>query len=107
VKLLHLLARAPGAHRPPEAVRFGRAEARHVDGDLHHLLLVQDHAEGVVEDRLEAGMEVGHALQALLAAQVRVDRVPLDGAGADDRDLHDQVVEALGTRLGQRLHLGA
>ena len=58
-----------------------------------------------MEDRLQAGVEVGHGFEALLAAQVRVDRVPLDGARADDRHLHDQVVQVRRPRLGQRLHL--
>ena len=77
-----------------------------LDGDPHDLLLVEDHAHRVLEDRLEAGVEVGHRLQALLAAQVRVDGVALDGARPDDRDLDDEVVEVLRPRLGQRLHLG-
>ena len=106
VELLHLALRAPRPHRPPEPVRARRREARDVDRDLHHLLLVQDHAQGVAQDRRQAGMEVGDGLDALLAAQVRVDGVALDGARPDDRDLHHEVVEALGPRLGQRLHLG-
>ena len=51
-------------------------------------------------------MEVGHRLEALLAAQERVDGVALDRAGPDDRDLDHEVVEALRPRLGERLHLG-
>ena len=51
-------------------------------------------------------MEVGHRLEALLAAQERVDGVALDRARPDDRDLDHQVVEALRARLGERLHLG-
>ena len=51
-------------------------------------------------------MEVGHRLEALLPAQVRVDGVALDRAGPDDRDLHDEVVEAGRAALRERLHLG-
>ena len=51
-------------------------------------------------------MQVRHRLQALLAAQERVDGVALDRARPDDRDLDHQVVEALRPRLGERLHLG-
>ena len=51
-------------------------------------------------------MEVGHRLEALLAAQVRVDGVALDRARPDDRDLDHEVVEVLRPRLRQRLHLG-
>ncbi len=94
VQLLHLTVRAPGAHRPPEAVRAGRREAGHVDRDPHDLLLVQDHAQAVAQDRLERGVQVRDRLEALLAPQVRVDGIALDRPRPDDRDLHDQVVEA-------------
>ena len=105
MELLHLVAGAPRAHRAPEPVRFGRAEARDLDRDAHDLLLVEDHAHRILEHRLQAGVEVGHRLQALLAAQERVDGVALDGARPDDRHLHDQVVEVLRARLRERLHL--
>ena len=51
-------------------------------------------------------MEVGHRLETLLAAQVRVDGVALDRARPDDRHLHDEVVEAGRPALRERLHLG-
>ena len=51
-------------------------------------------------------MEVGDRLLPGAPAQVRMDRVALHRAGPDDRDLDDQVLEALRPRLGQRLHLG-
>ena len=106
VELLHLAARAPRPHRPPEPVRFGRGEAADLDGDPHDLLLVEDHAHRILEDRLQARMEVGHRLEALLAAQERVDGVALDRARPDDRHLDHEVVEALRARLRERLHLG-
>ena len=65
-----------------------------LDRDPHHLLLVEDHAHRVAEDRLEARVEVGHRLEALLPAEVRVDGVALDRARPDDRDLDDEIVEA-------------
>ena len=93
VQLLHLLGRAPRAHGPSEAVRLCRAEACDVDRDLHHLLLVEDHAHRLLERRLEAGMEIGHWFLALASSEVRVDGVALDRAGPDDRHLDDEVVE--------------
>ena len=94
----------PIARRNP-SLSAGR-EARDLDRDPHDLLLVEDHAHRVPEDRLEARVEVRHRLEALLPAQVRVDGVALDRAGPDDRDLDDEVVEGLRARLRQRLHLG-
>ncbi len=95
VELLHLAAGAPRAHGSSEAVRLGGREPGHVDRDLHHLLLVEDHAERLLERRLEARMEVRHLFLALSAAQVRVDRVALDGPRPDDRDLDHEIVEVL------------
>ena len=53
-----------GAHCLAEDVRLERGVAADRDGDLHDLLLVEDHAQGVLEDRLQAGMQVGHRLRA-------------------------------------------
>ncbi len=107
VKLLHLPVRAPGAHGPSEAIGVGRGEAGDLDGDAHHLLLVQDHAQGLLEDGLERRVEIAHRLDALAPPQVGVDRVPLDGPGPDDGHLDDEVIQPGGARLGQCLHLGA
>ncbi len=106
VELLHLAARAPRPHRPPEAVQFGRGEARDLDGDPHHLLLVEDHAHRIPEHGLQARMEVGHRFEALPAAQERVDGIALDRSRPDDRHLHDKVIELPGARLRKGLHLG-
>src|SRR3954464_5585753 len=95
VELLHLAARTPRPYGTSEAVRLGRREPTDLDGDAHDLLLVEDHAHRILEDGLEARMEVGHRLEALLAAQERVDGVALDRPGPDDRDLDHEVVEAL------------
>ena len=60
-----------------------------------------------LEDRLEAGVGVGHLLLAGAASQVGMDGVALHRAGTDDRDLDDEILEALRPCLWQRLHLGA
>jgi len=104
---LHLLVAAVRAHRLAEDVRLEGGVAAHLDRDLHHLLLVEDHAQGVLQDGLEARMQVGDRLGSGSASQVGVDGVPLDRAGANDRDLHHQVLEALRPALRERLHLGA
>ncbi len=103
---LHLLVAAVGSHGLAEDVRLDRGVAADGDGDLHHLLLVEDHAQGVGQDRRQAGVEVGHRLLSGAPAKVGMDRVALDGAGPDDRDLDHEVLEALRPCLGERLHLG-
>ena len=51
-------------------------------------------------------MQVGDLLAPQPAADVGVDGVALDGAGADEGDLDDDVVELLGAQPGQSGHLG-
>src|SRR5437899_12735581 len=94
-------------HGPAKAVGAARLHAGDMHCDLDDLLLVEDHAERVLEDRLEQWMGVGDLLASLLAADVRMHRVALDGPWSDDRNLDDQVVEGLRPRARQRLHLRA
>ena len=61
------------AHGLAQRVRVGHAEARHRHGDQHHLLLVDDDAVGLLQDRLHLGREIAELL-ALLALDVLVDQ---------------------------------
>ena len=103
---LHALAAALGAHGLAELVGLAGAEAGHVDGHLHELLLEQRDAEGLGQRRLEQRVQVGDRLLAVAAADVGVHRAALDGAGADEGDLDHEVVEGAGLEPGQRGHLG-
>ena len=68
------------AHRLAEDVGLDRGVAADLDGDLHDLLLVEDHAQRVGQDRLEAGMGVGDRLLAGAPSQVRdARRCPAPG----------------------------
>src|SRR5215216_5876132 len=44
-------------------------------------------------------MLVEHLLVSAPAARVRTHELRLDGAGADERDLDDEIVQSLGTRV--------
>ena len=92
-------------HRPAEAIRATWRHARDIHRDLDDLLLVEDHPERVLEDRLEQRVRVGDDLTTLLATDVGMDRVALDRSGPDDRHLDDQVVERLRPGAWQGLHL--
>ena len=94
VQLLHPLAAALGPHGHPQLVGLGRGEATDVDGQLHELLLEQRHAQGLRQCLLGERVGVGDDLLAVAAPDVGVDRAALDGSGADQGDLHHQVVEA-------------
>ena len=92
-------------HRAAKTVGTTRRHAGDIHRDLDDLLLVQDHAKGVAQDRFEEWMGVGDRLASLLASDVRMDRVALDRPRTDDRDFDDEVVERLGPRAWQCLHL--
>src|SRR5207253_3653293 len=93
------------AHRSPETVRFGAREAGALHRDFQNLLLVENDTERLFQDWLQARMDVHHRFPALLAPQIRMYRVALDRAGADDGDLDDQIIERFRTRPRQCLHL--
>ena len=84
-------------------------------GQLHGLLLEQRHAFGLAEHGVKfigwAMLGVGggktHRLKPRPAAQVRVHHVALDGAGADDGDLDDEVVELARAQARQHVDLRA
>jgi hypothetical protein len=48
------------AHRPPQQVGAAQRVAGQHLRDLHHLLLIEDHAVGRFEHRLQARMQVAH-----------------------------------------------
>src|SRR5205807_1805827 len=104
-QLLHVCRAARAAHRTAQHVRGRRREPRGGDRDAEDLLLEEDDTERLFEDRLEQRMRVLDRLAALPPSDVRVDHVPLQGAGPDDRDLDDDVREVPGpdTREGLRL----
>jgi len=56
---------------------------------------------------LDARVDVVDGLGAVAAADEGVDEVAGDRAGADDGDLHGEVVEVAGQEAGKRGHLGA
>jgi hypothetical protein len=85
----HQVVGPMAAHRPPEAVGFGAREAGAFHRDLQDLLLVEDDAECLLEDRFQARVDVHHRLSALLAPEVRMHRITLDRSRADDGDLDD------------------
>ena len=75
--------------------------------ELHDLLLEDRHAERALEHLSHTFARIGHRLQAPPAAQIRVHHAALDGAGPHDRDLDDEIEEALGREPRQHRHLRA
>ena len=104
-QLLDAFGRPLGAHRLAQPVGLVRPEPGAVDGQLHHLLLEQRHAQRLAERRAHRLVRHGRVLQAVVTAQVRVHRTALDRARPDQRDLDDQVVELPRAQPRQGGHL--
>ncbi len=98
------------AHRAAQPFGLPHAEARGRHRDVEHLVLEDDDAERFPErlaqrlvlDRVDEARVVAQPLAAL---DVRMDGLALDRPRPDERDLDGQVVEVLGTRAQQALHL--
>jgi hypothetical protein len=88
-------------HRPAEQVRLGGGEPGAFDRDAHRLLLEKRHAERLLEHAAQFLLGIGDRLLAFAPAQIGMDHVALDRAGAHDRDLDHQVVEGPGLDPGQ------
>ena len=82
------------AHRGAQHVRLTQAEARQLGRDLHHLLLVDDHAVGLFEDGFQLRERVDDLLLATLALHVLVDEATLERPGPKQRDGRGDVLEA-------------
>ncbi len=89
------------AHRAPQQVGGAERVAREIAGDLHHLLLVDDDAVGLLEDRLQHRVRVFRVLAAVLDGDVARDVV--HRARAVERHHGDDVLEAVRLELLQRL----
>ena len=104
--------RGHGAAQPIGLV--GR-EFRRRDGDLHRLFLEQRHAERPFENVFQfvgrsmrrSGGGVMLLLDAVAPAQIGMHHVALDRPRPHDRDLDDEIVEALRLQSRQHRHLRA
>ncbi len=89
------------ADRLAQVVGLGAREAGELLGDLHRLLLVEDHALGGLEDRAQALVGVGDRVRVALALGVHRDLV--HRPGAVERVERDEVVELVRADLLERL----
>ena len=89
------------AHRPAQDVRLRKGIAGEIPGDLLHLLLIGDDAEGLLEDRLQDRMGVLDLLLSKLAGAIGRDVG--HRAGAIERNQRDQVLEPVGPHLDEGL----
>ena len=86
---------AVGAEQAPPDVRAAEAAAGHPVHDAHDLLVVDRHPVGLGEDLGEVRVQVLGCGPAVACVEVGADHVGLHGAGAEEGDVHDEVVELL------------
>ena len=89
------------AHGLAQDVGLAQRVAGHHLGDLQHLLLVDDDAVGLLQDRLQHGMEIVDRLLAVLPVDVGRDVV--HGARPIERGHGHDVLEAVGLQPLQAL----
>jgi hypothetical protein len=70
-----------------------------------HLLVVDDDAVGLGEDRAQDLVRVARLLEPVAAVEERADHVGLHRARSEQRDVDDQVLEAAGLEAGEELAL--
>ena len=97
--LLHLRADFL-AHGTTQQVGFAERITGHELRDLHHLLLVDDDAEGLLQDRLEHRMQIFRLFVTMFAGAI--GRNVRHRAGAIQRYQRDDVLEAVGPHVDQR-----
>ena len=97
--LLHLGADLL-AHRPAQQVGVAERIARHHLRDLHHLFLIDDDAERLLQNRLENRMQVLRLFIAVLARAIGRDI--RHRARAIQRHQRDDVLEAVRPHVDQR-----
>ncbi len=97
--LLHLGADLL-AHRAAQQVGVTERVAGHHLRDLHHLFLVDDDAEGFLQDRLEHRVQIFRLLVAMLARAIGRD--VRHRARPVQRDQRDDVLEAVRAHVDQR-----
>ncbi len=88
------------AHGAAQQIGFAERVARHRLGDLHHLFLVDDDAEGFLQDRLQHRMQVFRLLVAMLARAIGRD--VRHRTGTIKRDQRDDVFETVRPHVDQR-----
>ena len=94
------------AHGAAQQIGFAEREAGEDLRGLHHLFLVDDDAEGLLQDRLQLGMDVVRLLHVVLARAIGRD--VRHRTGAVERDQRDDVLETVGPHVEQRApHAGA
>ena len=101
----HVVLALGRAHGATGLVGLGQRAAGHGGHDAQHLLVEDDDAVGLGEDRAQVVVDVDGVVPSLPRTQEGGDHVGLDRAGAEERDIDDDVVEGVGGELADELAL--
>ena len=103
----HAGLRAFESHGAAQFFGFASGEVGGDHGEAQQLFLKKRNAERALQHGFERGMGIGDFFASLAALQKWIHHLADDGAGADDRDLHHDVVKLLRTQARQARHLRA
>ena len=94
-----------GGHGAAQLVGLASGEAGTDNGDLHRLLLEQRHAKGAFENAAKRVRGIGDLFEPGAAAKIGMHHVALNRSRADNRHLHDKVMETARLQARQHGHL--
>ena len=91
------------SHGAPQQIGFAQRVAGQPVGNLHHVLLVNDHAERFFQDLLQFRQFVLDLLAAMLAIDEVVDHAALNGAGTVEGVQGGEVFDGVGLVAAQHV----
>ena len=91
------------AHGAAQQIGFTQGVAGQAVGDLHHLFLIHDHAQRLLQDFLQLRQFVFDFLAAVLAVDEVVDHAALNRAGPVERVQRGEVFNGIRLVLAQHI----
>ena len=91
------------AHGAAQQIGFAQRVAGEPVGDLHHLFLIHDHAQRLLQNLLQFRQFVFDFLAAVLAVDEVVDHAALDRAGAVERVQSGEIFDGIRLVLAQHI----
>ena len=101
-QLRHLL-RLFLPHGLAQPIRVGRRKSRQFHGDLHDLLLIQDHAIGIIENLFQLRNLVGDQLPVVSAFDIVIHHAAFQGARTVQGQQVDDILKGPGLHTNQEI----
>ncbi|MNZ66331.1 hypothetical protein D3C78_845520 [compost metagenome] len=94
-----------GRHGSAQLVRLICGKTGAIHGDPHGLLLKQRNTHRLFQNIFQFRFFITNRLLSLSATQIGMHHIPLNGAGANNGDLNDEVIKLLRPQARQHRHL--